>query len=128
MRYLDRITDGRKMEFHEFVERYQITKAAKVLLLLWLANAAYAGVLFVLGHDPLFLSLTLKLASVSILFLSLIVSVLLASIATYGAIRYESSDRRMSTLFKLWIVPFIGGVYFLALRMPEQRRKQSTVK
>jgi hypothetical protein len=58
---------------------------------------------------------------VSLGLLMLAAAVLVSCIATYGAMKLLPREDMGSLLFKLWIVPFFGTVYYLAMRFPNSR-------
>jgi hypothetical protein len=60
------------------------------------------------------LSSYVDLALLLTLLLTLALAVALSVIATVGVFGHVPPSARATTLFKLWIIPFLGAVWYLA--------------
>ena len=113
-------TSVSQMEFSQFVRKYRLTQTSKIILSFWVVFFIVGGLLSIPAFSS-FESVPVDILMVSLGLLMLAAAVLVSCIATYGAMKLLPREDMGSLLFKLWIVPFFGTVYYLAMRFPNSR-------
>jgi hypothetical protein len=105
------------MEFRNYLRRYQLVVASRIVLAFW-GLFLLCGLLLSAFPDLESQEGVLEGVLAALGLLSMLVAVAIAVAATIGVHAHLPHEERGPLLFRFWVVPFAGAVYWLALRGP----------